>query len=39
LWEKVARIARCEPDEGSLSAETDPSPRFAEATLFHRGRG
>src|SRR5215470_3166879 len=29
LWEKVARIARCEPDEGSLSAETDPSPGFA----------
>src|SRR6185369_712653 len=26
LWEKVARIDRCEPDEGSLSAETDPSP-------------
>ena len=41
LWEKVARIDRCATDEGSLSAETDPSPRFAfcETTLSHKGRG
>src|SRR5262249_41682143 len=29
LWEKVARIDRCATDEGSPSAETNPSPRFA----------
>src|SRR5690348_13119151 len=29
LWEKVARIDRCATDEGSVSADRDPSPRFA----------
>src|SRR5262245_45452305 len=28
LWEKVARIDRCEPDEESLSPRGDPSPGF-----------
>src|SRR6266702_8637730 len=28
LWEKVARIARCETDEGSVSADRDPSSAF-----------
>jgi hypothetical protein len=33
--------AKSATDEGSLSAETDPSPRFAfrETTLSHEGRG
>ena len=38
LWEKVARSA---PDEGSLSAETDPhpSPHFGGASLPQGERG
>jgi hypothetical protein len=40
LWEKVARIARCETDEGSLSADTNPSSGadFVHATFSHKGR-
>ena len=38
LWEKVAREAKT--DEGSLSAETDPSSGadFVRATFSHKGR-
>ena len=42
LWEKVARIDRCEPDEGSASAERIPHPsamRRIASTLSHKGRG
>jgi len=39
LWEKVARTQSA-PDEGYVSAATDPSPgSLARATLSHKGRG
>jgi hypothetical protein len=33
LWEKVARIARCEPDEGYIAAEGRPLTRLVSLTL------
>ena len=39
LWEKVART-KSVPDEGSVSADRDPSSAFAfrEGTFSHKGR-
>jgi len=43
LREKVARIGRCEPDEGALLAKANPSPGSISllldfAALFRKGR-
>src|SRR5437763_6805674 len=39
LWEKVARIARCETDEGYVSTERTPHPpSLCSGTFSHKGR-